>query len=80
MLSAEADGHTRSWAAIGCPRYPPERETDLDAACALSANAVLCGGVLAREARDEPPLTDDYATFRRRTGKDLYDGVPLSGS
>jgi hypothetical protein len=28
----------------------------------------------------ESDLPDDYATFRRRTGKDLYDGVPLCGS
>jgi hypothetical protein len=25
-------------------------------------------------------LPNDYTTFRRRTGKDLYDGVPLCGS
>jgi hypothetical protein len=37
----------------------------------------------AASANGSPPASvesDYYATFSRRTGKDLYDGVPLCGS
>jgi hypothetical protein len=35
---------------------------------------------LGLEPGEKAPLTDDYTIFRRRTGNDLYEGVPLSGS
>jgi hypothetical protein len=52
------------------PRYPSFRRKSLDSGAVAFPSGL-------------PPASvgsDYYATFCRRTGKDLYDGVPLCGS